>query len=98
MDSPSITEQAGRPYISTGHFVLFGPGQGSLVTLLFNVMVAASPKELAGDVGSLRGTKIGMLLMAGLTRLAVIPAGQLPNYFPGQIPGDDATGQGARLT
>lgn len=36
--------------------VVFGLGQGSLVTLLFNVLVSASPKELAGDVGSLRGT------------------------------------------
>ena len=36
--------------------VVFGIGQGSLVTLLFNVLVSASPKELAGDVGSLRGT------------------------------------------
>ena len=36
--------------------VVFGVGQGSLVTLLFNVLVTASPKELAGDVGSLRGT------------------------------------------
>jgi hypothetical protein len=26
------------------------------VTLLFNVLVTASPKELAGDVGALRGT------------------------------------------
>ncbi len=36
--------------------VMFGLGQGALVTLLFNVLVTASPKELAGDVGSLRGT------------------------------------------
>lgn len=36
--------------------VLFGLGQGALVTLLFNVLVTSSPKELAGDVGSLRGT------------------------------------------
>jgi len=36
--------------------VLFGIGQGALVTLLFNVLVTSSPKELAGDVGSLRGT------------------------------------------
>ena len=33
-----------------------GLGEGALVTLLFNVLVSASPKELAGDVGSLRGT------------------------------------------
>ena len=35
---------------------LTGLGEGALFTLLFNVLVTASPKELAGDVGSLRGT------------------------------------------
>ena len=150
--------------------VLFGIGQGSLVTLLFNVLVTASPKALAGDVGSLRGTtnnlaaavgtavagalmvgllsaavmtriaanptlpaeiqsqvdlnnisfvsndrlrsvmanttatpeqveeavqvnesarllalKIGLLVMAGLAMLAIIPAGRLPDYRPGDI-------------
>jgi predicted MFS family arabinose efflux permease len=151
--------------------VAFGIGQGALVTLLFNVLVTASPKELAGDVGSLRGTtqnlaaavgtavagallvgllsaavmsriaespkltpelqaqvdldsinfisndrlqtvlsgttaspaqvaeavrvntearlralKIGLLIMAGLAMLAIIPAGNLPDYKPGEIP------------
>ena len=155
--------------------VLFGIGQGSLVTLLFNVLVTASPKALAGDVGSLRGTtqnlaaavgtavagallvgllstialgkiaaspmlppelqaqvdlgnitfvsndrlrsaleqtsgtpaqvaeairintearlralKIGLLIMAGLALIAIIPAGRLPNYLPGEIPSDEA--------
>ncbi|WP_256464977.1 MULTISPECIES: MFS transporter [unclassified Bradyrhizobium] len=154
---------------------LFGIGQGSLVTLLFNVLVTESPKALAGDVGSLRGTtqnlaaavgtavagallvgllstialgritaspvltpelqaqvdldnitfvsndrlrtvlegtsgspqqvaeavrvntearlralKIGLLIMAGLALIAIIPAGQLPNYLPGEIPIDEA--------
>ncbi|HEX7796502.1 MAG TPA: MFS transporter [Vicinamibacterales bacterium] len=36
--------------------IVFGIGQGALVTLLFNVLVTASPKALAGDVGALRGT------------------------------------------
>ncbi|KNY07498.1 MFS transporter [Microbacterium sp. GCS4] len=36
--------------------VVFGIGQGALVTLVFNVLVTAAPSELAGDVGSLRGT------------------------------------------
>jgi predicted MFS family arabinose efflux permease len=36
--------------------LLAGLGEGALVTVLFNVLVTASPKELAGDVGSLRGT------------------------------------------
>ncbi|WP_349436960.1 MFS transporter [Pararhizobium sp. A13] len=153
--------------------VLFGIGQGSLVTLLFNVLVTSSPKKIAGDVGSLRGTtnnlaaavgtavagallvgllsaavlrniadnpvlppelqaqvdldninfvsndrlesvmagtsataeqvaeavrvntearlralKIGLLIMAGLAFLTIIPAGRLPNYIPGEIPDD----------
>lgn len=151
--------------------VIFGIGQGALVTLLFNVLVTASPKELAGDVGSLRGTtnnlaaavgtavagallvgllssimltainaspkltpelqaqvdldsinfvsndrlqqtlaqttaspaqvaeavrvntesrlralKIGLLFMAVIAFLAIIPASRLPNYRPGEIP------------
>ncbi len=69
--------------------VLFGIGQGSLVTLLFNVLVTASPKELAGDVGSLRGTTqnlasavgtavagallVGLLSAAVLSRIAGSP-------------------------
>ncbi len=153
--------------------ILFGIGQGALVTLLFNVLVTASPKELAGDVGSLRGTtqnlaaavgtavagallvgllsaavfsrvaatpnltpelqaqvdldninfvsndrlqavlagtsatpaqvaeavrvntearlralKIGLLIMAGLAFLTIIPAGRLPDYRPGELPAD----------
>ena len=161
--------------------VLFGIGQGSLVTLLFNVLVTASPKELAGDVGSLRGTtqnlaaavgtalagallvgllssivfsnlaanpslpkevqsqvnldsitfvsndhlrgvmerttaspaqvdaavevnitarlralKIGLLIMAGLALLAILPAGRLPNYLPGEIPAEDQPVRGSR--
>ena len=156
--------------------VLFGIGQGSLVTLVFNVLVTASPKALAGDVGSLRGTtqnlasavgtavagallvgllssiilsnlatnpllpreiqgqvdldnitfvnndrlravmerttatpqqvaeavrvntearlralKIGLLIMAGLALLTIIPAGRLPNYVPGELPADQAS-------
>jgi MFS family permease len=36
--------------------IVLGLGQGALVTTLFNVLAAASPEELAGDVASLRGT------------------------------------------
>jgi hypothetical protein len=155
------------------------------VTLVFNVLVTASPKELAGDVGSLRGTtqnlaaavgtavagalmvgllsaialgslagnpvlppeiqsqvdldginfvsndrlqgvmerttatpaqvaeavrintqsrlralKIGLLIMAGLALITIIPAGRLPNYLPGEVPSgqppDKALRGGAR--
>jgi len=36
--------------------IVIGCGEGALLTLVFNVLVSASPKELAGDVGALRGT------------------------------------------
>ena len=45
--------------------IVFGIGQGALVTLLFNVLVTASPKELAGDVGSLRGTANNLAAAVG---------------------------------
>lgn len=155
--------------------ITFGIGQGALVTLVFNVLVTAAPKQLAGDVGSLRGTtqnlaagvgtavagalmvgllttmimmrladnpvltpdilaqidldrinfvtdvrlneimartgasaaqvaeavavnqesriqalKIGLLLMAAVSFLAIIPAGKLPNYRPGEMPAHPA--------
>lgn len=158
------------PIVMIG-LILFGIGQGALVTLLFNVLVTAAPKELAGDVGSIRGTtqnmaagvgtaiagallvgllsanimrgvadnprlpaevqsqidldsinfvsneqlrtimarttatpevvqeavrvntearlralKIGLLIMAFIAMLAIVPAGRLPNYKPEEIP------------
>ncbi|WP_291038131.1 MFS transporter [Herbiconiux sp.] len=157
--------------------VVFGVGQGALVTLVFNVLVTASPKELAGDVGSVRGTtqnlasavgtavagallvgilsgsvataiaadvelppavvaqvdldsvnfvsndrlrdvlddtdatpeqvdvaiaineearlralRIGLIVLAGLSALAIVPASRLPNYLPGTVPTTVATG------
>jgi len=45
----------GNLYGNLGLIVL-GLGQGALVTIVFNVLAAASPEELAGDVASLRGT------------------------------------------
>src|SRR5260370_1004364 len=57
--------------------VLFGIGQGSLVTLLFNVLVTASPKELAGDVGSLRGTTNNLAAAVGTALAGALLVGLL---------------------
>ncbi len=35
--------------------IVIGLAQGALVTLLFNVLISAAPKQLSGDVGALRG-------------------------------------------
>jgi MFS family permease len=163
-----------------GLFV-FGVGQGALVTLVFNVLVTAAPKELAGDVGSIRGTtqnlasavgtavagallvgilslnigravmenvylppelidevslanvefvsndqlrellagtdatasqtdefvrineesrlsalRTGLLILAGISALAIVPAARLPRYRPGEIPDPALEARGER--
>ena len=45
--------------------ITIGLGQGALVTLLFNVLVTSSPKELAGDVGALRGVTQNLAAAVG---------------------------------
>jgi MFS family permease len=51
----AIQNDWGTPMVILG-LVILGLGEGALVTLVFNVKVTASPRELAGDVGALRGT------------------------------------------
>jgi hypothetical protein len=44
----------------------------------------------------LRALKIGLLVLAGLALLSIIPAGRLPNYVPGEIPEDKPSRAQAR--
>lgn len=57
--------------------ILVGLGEGSLLTLLFNVMVSASPKELAGDVGALRGVANNLSTALGTAFAGVVAVGLL---------------------
>jgi predicted MFS family arabinose efflux permease len=169
----AIQNDWGTPLVIVG-LITLGLGEGSLLTLLFNVLVSASPKHLAGDVGALRGTannlstavgtalasvisisllsllifsslnnnptilpslieqvnldnisfvsndqlvdklsqttatpeqvdeavaintamrlralKISFLILAGVALLAILPAGGLPKYVPGEVPADE---------
>jgi MFS family permease len=54
--------------------LLVGVGEGTLLTLLFNVLVSASPKQLAGDVGALRGVanNVSNALGAALAGVAAV--------------------------
>jgi predicted MFS family arabinose efflux permease len=61
--------------------VVFGIGQGALVTLLFNVLVTASPKELAGDVGSLRGTTNNLAAAVGTAVAGALLVGLLSSIM-----------------
>jgi MFS family permease len=55
----------------------FGIGQGALVTLLFNVLVTSVPKELSGDVGSLRGTANNLAASVGTAVIGALVVGAL---------------------
>jgi hypothetical protein len=57
--------------------ILFGLWQGALVTLVFNVLVTAAPKELAGDVGSLRGTTQNLAAGVGTALAGALLVGLL---------------------
>lgn len=71
--------------------IVLGLGEGSLLTLLFNVMVSASPKELAGDVGALRGvannlsTALGTAF-AGVVSVSLLSAIVLSSLAQSTIP------------
>lgn len=61
--------------------IIFGIGQGALVTLLFNVLVTSSPKELAGDVGSLRGTTNNLAAAVGTAVAGALLVGILSSIM-----------------
>lgn len=52
--------------------IVIGLGEGALLTLVFNVLVSASPKKLAGDVGALRGTVNNLATGLGTALASVI--------------------------
>ena len=57
--------------------IVVGLGQGALVTLLFNVLVTAAPKEAAGDVGSLRGVTQNLAAAVGTAMAGALLVGVL---------------------
>jgi MFS family permease len=61
--------------------MLVGLGEGTTLTLLFNVLVAASPKELAGDVGALRGVVNNMSSALGAAFAGVVAVGLLALFI-----------------
>jgi hypothetical protein len=65
--------------------ITFGIGQGALVTLLFNVLITAAPKELAGDVGSLRGTTQNLAAAVGTAVAGALLVGLLSSMIMYQV-------------
>ncbi len=63
--------------------ITVGLGQGALVTLLFNVLVTNSPKELAADVGSLRGVTQNLAAAVGTALVGALLVGLLSSMIIG---------------
>jgi MFS family permease len=69
--------------------LLVGIGEGTLLTLLFNVLVSASPKRLAGDVGALRGVANNVSNAIGAAVSSVIAVGLLGLFLSSAFHGSD---------
>jgi MFS family permease len=61
--------------------LLVGVGEGTMLTLLFNVLVSASPKRLAGDVGALRGVANNVSNALGAALASVVAVGLLGMFL-----------------
>jgi MFS family permease len=72
----TIRNDWGTPQVIMG-LIIVGLGEGALLTLLFNVLVSASPKELAGDVGAMRGVANNMSTALGTAFASVAAVGLL---------------------
>lgn len=75
----TINNEWGMPIVILS-LILLGIGEGTLITLVFNVLVAASPKKLAGDVGALRGVANNLSTAIG-TAMASVAAMTLLSLF-----------------
>ncbi|PXA71950.1 MFS transporter [Cryobacterium arcticum] len=84
--------------------IILGLGQGAIVALVFNTLLSAAPKRLAGDVGAWRGLvhnisgSIGIAvasvfavgLLSTLISTAAAESPTLPPELIAQVPLDDA--------
>jgi MFS family permease len=61
----------GTPTVIAG-LIVAGLGEGALLTLLFNLLVALSPGELAADVGALRGVANNLSTALGTAFASVV--------------------------
>jgi MFS family permease len=80
----TVSNDWGTPLVILG-LVILGLGEGALVTLLFNVLVSSSPKELAGDVGALRGTANNLSTALGTAFASVVAVGLLSLFVMGNL-------------
>lgn len=94
----TIRNDWGQALIVTG-LVLLGLGQGAIVALVFNTLLSAAPKELAGDVGAWRGlvhnlsgsvgiavaTVFAVTVLSGLVQTQAAEHPEIPESLVSQV-------------
>ncbi len=80
----TIRNDWGTPAVILG-LLTVGLGEGALLTLLFNVLVSSSPKELAGDVGALRGVANNLSTALGTAFAGVVAVGLLSLFVTSNL-------------
>jgi MFS family permease len=76
----TVSNEWSTPVVILG-LMIVGLGEGTMLTLLFNVLVSASPKELAGDVGALRGVVNNVSSALGAAFSSVVAVGLLSLFI-----------------
>jgi MFS family permease len=76
----TVSNEWKTPAVILG-LMIVGLGEGTMLTLLFNVLVSASPKELAGDVGALRGVVNNVSSALGAAFSSVVAVGLLSFFI-----------------
>jgi MFS family permease len=61
--------------------ITLGLGQGSIVALVFNTLLSAAPKDLAGDVGAWRGLVHNLSGSVGIAVASVFAVGMLASII-----------------
>ena len=76
----TIRNEWGQALVIVG-LITLGLGQGSIVALVFNTLLSASPKELAGDVGAWRGLVHNISGSVGIAVASVFAVGILGAFI-----------------
>ncbi len=80
----TVSNDWGTPMVIVS-LIITGLAEGSLLTLIFNVLVSASPKELAGDVGAVRGTSNNLSTALGTAIVGALAVGLLGTIISTQV-------------
>ena len=76
----TVRNDWGQFFVVLG-LILLGLGQGAIVALVFNTLLSAAPKRLAGDVGAWRGLVHNISGSVGIAVMTVFAVGMLSAFI-----------------